>query len=170
MKKKMLVIAMAAIVGVSAFPMAGSAKAVVTKLSQAEDEFEEEEEYEEEVEGEGWDEEDEDEEAAGELTKGDIMITPAKKTIKIGKSFYIGVAPSDEVEEIYADMPDEEWEELVEESIDGITYRSSRSAVASVSKSGKVKGRKKGSAVITTTVSFSDGSEGSYKTKVYVTR
>lgn len=156
MKKRFLMIAMAAIVGFSTFPMTDvSAKKTV--------DIEDEEDYEDE-------EDEEDYEESTELTKGDIVVTPAKKTIKIGSSFTLGLYPSEEVDEAYADLPDEEWEELLSENIDGITYRSSKSSVAYVSKGGKVKGKKKGSAVIKTTVTFRDGSEGTYKTKVYVTR
>lgn len=165
MKKRMLVIAMAAIVGISAFPVTEAfAKVSITKMSR-DDNSEEDEEDEEGLESD-W----EDPDPATELTKGDIVVTPAKKTIKVGSSFVLDLYPSDEIDEEYADLPDEEWEELLDENIDGITYRSTRSSVAYVSRSGKVKGKKKGSAVIKTTVTFRDGSEGTYKTKVYVTR
>lgn len=166
MRKRMLMIAMSAIVAVSALPMADAfAKASVTKMSRNNDEEDDDEWENGEDPG-----EDPDPEPAGQLTKGDIEVTPAKKTIKVNKSFYLNLYPSDEVDDEFADLPDEEWEELLDESIDSITYRSSRSAVASVSKKGKVKGKKKGSAIIKTTISFADGSEGIYKTKVYVTR
>ena len=109
-------------------------------------------------------------EDAYELTKDDFIVKPAKKTIKVKKSFTISICPSDEIADEYAGLPEEEWEELLDGNIDSITYRSSKSSVTSVSKKGKVKGKKKGSAIIKTTITFRDGSEGNYKTKVYVTR
>lgn len=117
-----------------------------------------------------YDEEDEENETSGELTKGDIKVSPSKKTIKVGGSFSIEVYPSDDVSDEYADVPDEEWEEVLDENIDNITFKSSRSAVAYVSAKGKVKGKKKGTAIIKTTVTFADGTEGIYKTRVYVKR
>ena len=123
-------------------------------------------------EGDGYDSEDEEEEneESTELTKGDIKVSPAKKTIKVGGSFNIEVYPSDDVSDEYADMPDEEWEEILDNNIDNITFKSTKSSVAYVSTKGKVKGKKKGSAIIKTTITFADSSEGIYKTKVYVKR
>lgn len=114
-----------------------------------------------------------DEEEAGtssELTKGDIKVSPSKKTIKVGGSFNIEVYPNDDVADEYADMPDEEWEEILDDNIDNIIFKSTRSSVAYVNSKGKVKGKKKGNAIIKTTVTFADGTEGTYKTKVYVKR
>ncbi len=158
MRKRFLILAMVATVGFSTLSIADvSAK----RNLEYEDDYESDEDE---------DEFQEEAEEAGILTKGDIVVTPAKKTIKIGSSFTLGLYPSEEIDEEYADLPDEEWEELLDENIDSITYRSTKSSVAYVSKSGKVKGKKKGSAFIKTTVTFRDGSEGTYKTKVYVTR
>lgn len=100
---------------------------------------------------------------------GDIMVTPAKKTIRIGFSFYINVVPIDEEEwEYYSDS---DFEELCALSIDSIEYQSNNASVASVNrKSGKVKARHKGSAVIRTGINFSNGDLMVYKTKVYVTK
>jgi len=70
----------------------------------------------------------------------------------------------------FEDMPDEEWDELCEENIDSITYRSSKSSVASVSSSWKVTGRRKGTALIKTEINLVNGESVVYKTKVYVTR
>lgn len=101
------------------------------------------------------------------LSLEDITVTPAKVTLKKGKSVYINiVSNSDEFE----DLPDEEWDELVDLSLDSITYRSTKSSVASVNKKGKIVARKSGSAIIKTTVVLSDGSERTYKTKVYVSK
>lgn len=121
---------------------------------------------------EAWDEDEAEDEAedSKELTKGYVVVSPAKKTIKVGKSFTINLYQSAACEKEYGEIPDEEWDELVEECIDDITFRSTKSSVASVNSKGKVKGKKKGSATIKTTVTFSDGSEGIYKTKVYVTK
>lgn len=160
MRKKLLVLGLAAIVGASSVSLTN----ILTDTSevmaaQNDDDGEAEEDS-------GDDEDDE----AGILTKGDIVVSPAKKTIKAGKSFNISLYPSADIDEEYQDLPDEEWEELFDDNTDGVIYRSTRSSVASVNSRGKVKGKKKGTAIIKTTVTFSDGSEGTYKTKVYVTR
>jgi len=115
------------------------------------------------------DEVEDEEEAGGELTKSDLKVSPAKKTIKIGKSFYIQIQAVDESE--WEDLSKEEWEEICEENIDNISFRSTKSSVASVGRtSGKVTGKKKGSAIIKTTIDFANGESATYKTKVYVTR
>lgn len=149
---------MAAVVGASSIP-AGymlSKAPVVASAEENDDDTE------------AWD--GDEAEDSRELTKGYVVASLAKKTIKVGKSFYIDLYPSDEFDSEYGDLPDEEWDELIEENIDSITFRSTKSSVASVNSKGKVKGKKKGSATIKTTVTFRDGSEGIYKTKVYVTR
>ncbi len=114
-----------------------------------------------------WDD-DMDEMFSSELTKYDVRTSPSKKTIRIGKSFYINVVA--QADSQFEDMPDEEWDELCEENIDSITYRSSKSSVASVSSSGKVTGRRKGTALIKTEINLVNGESVVYKTKVYVTR
>jgi len=158
MRKKLLVLGLAAIVGASSIPAVYMlSKAPVVASAEENDDAD------------SWEDEDEDEES-GQLTEGYVVVSPAKKTIKVGKSFYIDLYPSDEFDSEYGDLPDEEWDELIEENIDSITFRSTKSSVASVNSKGKVKGKKKGSATIKTTVTFRDGSEGIYKTKVYVTR
>ncbi len=102
-----------------------------------------------------------------ELTKNYIRVVPGKKKIKRGKSFYIKTAPTF-WSGLY-DLSDEEWEEIFDCSINGIFYCSINPKVASVNKkTGKVTGHRKGSTVIKTTICFVDGSEGTYKTKVYV--
>lgn len=158
MRKKLLVLGLAAIVGASSIP-AGYMLSKAPVVASAE----------ENDDADSWEDEDEDEES-GQLTEGYVVVSPAKKTIKVGKSFYIDLYPSDEFDSEYGDLPDEEWDELIEENIDSVTFRSTKSSVASVNSKGKVKGKKKGSATIKTTVTFRDGSEGIYKTKVYVTR
>lgn len=160
MRKKLLVLGLAAIVGASSIPTGYMlSKAPVVASAEENDDAD------------SWEDEDEAEpDECTELTKGYVVASPAKKTIKVGKSFYIDLYPSDEFDSEYGDLPDEEWDEIIEENIDSITFRSTKSSVASVNSKGKVKGKKKGSATIKTTVTFRDGSEGIYKTKVYVTR
>lgn len=161
MRKKLLVLALAAVVGTSSIPVGNllSSASSVVAADQEDD-------------TEAWDEDEAEDEAedSKELTKGYVVVSPAKKTIKVGKSFTINLYQSAACEKEYGEIPDEEWDELVEECIDDITFRSTKSSVASVNSKGKVKGKKKGSATIKTTVTFSDGSEGIYKTKVYVTK
>ena len=157
MRKKLLVLGLSAIVGVSSLPTINiSARTSAIMAAQKDD-------------SEDWDY-DIDDSIAYMLTKGDIVVSPAKKTIKTGKSFNINLNASDDIDEEYQDLPDEEWEELFDENTDGVEYRSTKSSVASVNSKGKVKAKKKGTAIIKTTVTFRDGSEGVYKTKVYVTR
>lgn len=168
MRSKILAIALAAVIGGASFQAAsitysGNGMAAIRKgVDYDSTDYDDGGDYEEE--------EEEEEDVSTELTKGDIKVSPSKKTIKVGSSFNIEVYPSDDVSDEYADMPDEEWEEILDNNIDNITFKSSRSAVAYVSTKGKVKGKKKGSAVIKTTVTFADGTEGIYKTKVYVKR
>lgn len=159
MRKKLLVLALAAVVGTSSIPVGNllSSASSVVAADQEDD-------------TEAWDEDEDEAEDSKELTKGYVVVSPAKKTIKVGKSFTINLYQSAACEKEYGEIPDEEWDELVEECIDDITFRSTKSSVASVNSKGKVKGKKKGSATIKTTVTFSDGSEGIYKTKVYVTK
>ncbi|MFG6329715.1 MAG: Ig-like domain-containing protein [Lachnospiraceae bacterium] len=56
----------------------------------------------------------------------------------------------------------------MENDIDGITYRSTKSSIASVNNNGKVIAKKKGKAVIKTMLALADGKEYIYKTTVYV--
>ncbi len=56
----------------------------------------------------------------------------------------------------------------MENDIDGITYRSTKSSIASVNNNGKVIAKKKGKAVIKTMLTLADGKEYIYKTTVYV--
>lgn len=164
MRKKLLVLGLVAIMGASALPSTNIlAKTAIMTAAKTDDEDSDGVEN-------GDYEDDEDSEIAVELTKGYVKVSPAKKTIKVGKSFMLDFYPSKDFEKEYGDLPDEEWDELIEENIDDITFRSSKSSVAYVDSNGKVKGKKKGSAIIKTTVTFADGSEGIYKTKVYVTK
>ena len=160
MRKKLLVLAMAAIVGASSLPAVNISARTTALMAAAKDD-------EEDADADDL-EDDSDDVTSGELTAGDIVASPAKKTIKVGKSFTINLSPSDESE--FEDLPDEEWDDLIDSNIDGITFRSTKSSIAYVNKKGKVTGKKKGKAVIKTTVTFSDGSENTYKTTVYVTK
>lgn len=104
---------------------------------------------------------------AHEMTKSDICVTPAKKTLRIGRSFFISIQA--EEGSPYEDLPDEDWDELTEENIEEITYKSSKPHIASVDTgTGKVKGLRKGTAVITSLIRFSDGTAASFKTKIHV--
>lgn len=100
-----------------------------------------------------------------ELEKGDISVTPSKKTIAKKKSFNIKVALS---KKFKADKEEEEIDDIWETNIDSITYRSTKSSIASVDKDGKVTTRKKGKAIIQTNVALADGTDFTYKTTVYV--
>lgn len=100
-----------------------------------------------------------------EIFKGDIKVTPAKKTIAKKKSFNIKVALTEEFKE---DKEEEEIDDIWESNVDSVTFRSSKSSVASVNAKGKVTGKKKGKAIITTTITLADNSEFKYKTTVYV--
>ena len=100
-----------------------------------------------------------------EISQKDIKVTPAKKTIDKKKSFNIKVELRKSVTE---GMEQEEIDEMWADSIDDITYRSTKSSIASVNQDGKVKAKKKGKAVIKTTLTLSDGKEYIYKTTVYV--
>lgn len=99
-----------------------------------------------------------------ELCKNDIKVTPARKTISRKKSFNIKVTLARKViEDRRIELKD-----IWENSISSITFRSSRSSVASVNSQGKVTGQKKGKAIITTTVILADNNKYNYKTVVYV--
>ncbi|RKI41794.1 hypothetical protein D7V86_08830 [bacterium D16-51] len=159
MRKKLLVLGLAAIVGAASVPAGYMlSKAPIVASAEENDDTD------------AWDDDDAEEADSIELTKGYVVVNPAKKTIKVGKSFTVNLYQSSACEKEYGEIPDEEWDELVDECIDDITFRSTKSSVASVNSNGKVKGKKKGSAIIKTTVTFRDGSEGIYKTKVYVTK
>lgn len=101
-----------------------------------------------------------------EIAKEDLKVTPSKKTINKQKSFNIKIALTEEFKD---GIEPEEIDAIWEDDIDSITYRSSKSNIASVNSNGKVTaGKKKGKAIITTTVTLSDGKEYNYKTTVYV--
>ena len=164
MKRKIAIVVMAFAVAVGAVFPATQAGAVTVErdsyafLSEDEDDYSDDEQ----VDG---DLEDEDDPIpAGEFTKYDIRTSPARKTIRVGKSFYIDVKPESDTE--WEDYTDEEWDEICEENIDSISYRSTESSVASVNKTtGKVTARKKGIATIKTKISLANGETGIYKTK-----
>ena len=80
-----------------------------------------------------------------ELSKGDIKVTPSKKTIAKKKSFNIKVALKKEFME---DKDEEEIDDIWESNVDSIEYRSSKGSVATVDENGKVTGKKKGKAII----------------------
>lgn len=100
-----------------------------------------------------------------EISKGDISVTPSKKTIAKKKSFNIKVALKKEFTE---DKDEEEIDDIWESNVDSIVYRSSKGSIASVNGNGKVTGKKKGKAIVKTIITLADGSEFIYKTTVYV--
>ena len=109
-----------------------------------------------------------DELPGGELTKYDLRVFPSKKTISTGQSFTLSIRPANESE--FYGIPKEEWEEILAENVDSVTYRSEKSSVASVNKfSGKVTGRRSGYTTIRTEINLNNGDSVIYKTKVYVT-
>ncbi|MFG6328994.1 MAG: Ig-like domain-containing protein [Lachnospiraceae bacterium] len=102
-----------------------------------------------------------------ELSASDIAVNPEKKEIKKGKLFYISLIPADKSD--WEGFSEEDWDEICEENIDSIEYSSTKKSVASVNSfNGKVKARKKGKAVIKTTVSLASGETVVFKTKVTV--
>ncbi|MDE6615314.1 MAG: hypothetical protein K2K35_02020 [Lachnospiraceae bacterium] len=102
-----------------------------------------------------------------ELSASELAVNPEKKEIKKGKSFYISLVPADKSD--WEGFSEEEWDEICEENIDSIEYSSTKKTVAYVNSfNGKVKARKKGSAVIKTTVSLVNGETVTLKTKVTV--
>lgn len=103
---------------------------------------------------------------ANTLIPEDLRVSPAKKTILKGRSFKIQIVAAGGSE--FDDLSEEEWYDICERSIDSIVFRSTKSNVASVSRTGVVRARKRGSAVIKTTVNLSNGDSVTFKTKVYV--
>lgn len=155
MKKKLVTLMLAFALCVSFIPSAAVEKVKAADVTTGE------------VNGDVIDEDDED--SSGEFTKYDLSVLPAKKTVSVGKSFTIRIVPTDESE--WADIPDEEWDEICEENIDSIEFRSTKSSIASVNKvTGKVKAKKKGTAVIKTTINLVNGESVTFRTKVYVTK
>ena len=106
-----------------------------------------------------------DDERAVAIPADEIIVVPAKKTILKGNKFQIKLSARLEEE----DLDREELDALVAESIDSVTFRSTKSSVASVNSStGVVTGKKKGSATIKTTIHTADGKTRTLKTVVYV--
>lgn len=103
---------------------------------------------------------------ANTLIPEDLRVSPAKKTIAKGKTFTIKIVAAGGSE--FDDLSEEEWYDIYERSVDSVVYRSTKSSVASVGRTGIVKARKKGSAVIKTTINLSNGDSVTFKTKVYV--
>ncbi len=103
---------------------------------------------------------------ANTLIPEDLRVSPAKKTIYKGEIFDIQIVAAGGSE--FDDLSEEEWYDIRERSIDSITFRSTKSNVASVSRTGRVRARRRGSAVIKTTINLSSGDSVTFKTKVYV--
>lgn len=111
------------------------------------------------------DTEEQEEQEAITLSVNDMKVSPAKKTIDKNKSFTINVVANSKE---FKELPEEEFDEILEDSLEAITYKSSKSSIVRVDKDGKVTGLKKGNAVISTKVALTDGSTKTFKTKVYV--
>lgn len=103
---------------------------------------------------------------ANTLIPEDLRVSPAKKTILKGKTFQIQVVAAGGSE--FDDLSEEEWYDIYERSVDSVVFRSTKSNVAYVNRTGKVTARKRGSAVIKTTINLSNGDSVTFKTKVYV--
>lgn len=101
---------------------------------------------------------------AGQITKDDLKVTPARKNIAQGSKFSIKVSIVDS-----SDLSADELEEMLEDNIDSIVFRSTKTSVASVNKStGTVTALRKGKAVIKTTVNLKNGQTKTFKTSVTV--
>lgn len=103
---------------------------------------------------------------ANTLIAEDLRVSPAKKTVKKGAAFNIQIVAAGGSE--FDDLSEEEWYDIYERSVEGVVFRSTKSNVASVSRTGRVKARKRGSAVIKTTINLTNGDSITFKTKVYV--
>ena len=103
---------------------------------------------------------------ANTLIPEDIRVSPSKKTILKGEVFQIQVIAAGGSE--FDDLTEEEWYDIYERSVDSVVFRSTKSNVAYVSRTGRVTARRRGSAVIKTTINLSSGDSVTFKTKVYV--
>ena len=112
------------------------------------------------------DEDDDDVIEANTLIPEDIRVSPAKKTLWKGGTFTVKIVAAGGSE--FDDLSEEEWYDIYERSVEGVVFRSTKSNVASVSRTGRVKARKRGSAVIKTTINLTNGDSITFKTKVYV--
>ena len=118
MRRTLLVLGLAAVVGASSLPV-GYMFSVASGVS-----------VEQEEDGtEAWEDE---EEWRCIFERSSFGVNPAKKTIKVGKSFFIKICPSDDFENEYGNLADEEWDKWVDKNIDGITFRSTKKSVVSV--------------------------------------
>ncbi len=112
------------------------------------------------------DEDDDDVIEANTLIPEDIRVSPAKKTLWKGGTFTVKIVAAGGSE--FDDLSEEEWDYICERSIESVVFQSTKSNVASVNRSGRVKARRRGSAVIKTTVNLSSGDSITFKTKVTV--
>lgn len=103
---------------------------------------------------------------ANTLIPEDLRVSPAKKTVLKGSTFQIQVVAAGGSE--FDDLTEEEWYDIYERSVDSIVFRSTKSNVAYVSRTGRVTASRRGSAVIKTTINLSSGDSVTFKTKVYV--
>lgn len=100
--------------------------------------------------------------------KQQIALSSTKVNLAKGKSKTISVNLPEVVVKV-SDFTTSETSRYGEETVTAkITYKSSNNKVAMVDKSGKVVAKKKGSATITVTVNFENGSKYTYTSKVDV--
>lgn len=110
-----------------------------------------------------WDDDSWEEDVTLSLT--DISVSPKSKIIKKGRSFYIEIVPANKNDWVSSD----EWEEVCGDNIASVEFTSTKSSIASASKfNGKIKGKKKGTAVIKTKITLINNESIVLKTKVTV--
>lgn len=113
---------------------------------------------------EDWDDDDNwDDDVTLSLT--DIAVNPKSKIIKKGRSFYIEIVPANKNDWVSSD----EWEEVCGDNIASVEFTSTKSSIVSASKfNGKIKGKKKGTAIIKTKITLINNESIVLKTKVTV--
>ncbi len=99
------------------------------------------------------------------LALTDISVNPKSKIIKKGKVFYIEIVPANKNDWVSSD----EWEEVCGDNIASVEFTSTKSSIVSASKfNGKIKGKKKGTAIIKTKITLINNESIVLKTKVTV--
>ena len=99
------------------------------------------------------------------LSLTDIAVNPKSKIIKKGRSFYIEIVPANKNDWVSSD----EWEEVCGDNIASVEFTSTKSSIVSASKfNGKIKGKKKGTAIIKTKITLINNESIVLKTKVTV--
>lgn len=114
---------------------------------------------------EDWDDDDESWEEDVTLSLNDISVNPKSKIIKKGRSFYIEIVPANKNDWVSSD----EWEEVCGDNIASVEFTSTKSSIVSASKfNGKIKAKKKGTAIIKTKITLINNESIVLKTKVTV--